>query len=255
MTFGAESLPPWQLALIVLSIAFLYASVGFGGASGYLAAMSLFAFTPQVMSSTALFLNLLVSSIAFVTFYRARYFMPRLLWPFLLTSIPAAFLGGVVQVETSTYLVLLYLSLSYVALRMLFYRSQQGAEQPPDRPLSLATALVAGGAIGLLSGIIGIGGGIFLSPLIVLAGWGTPKQAAASAAGFIFVNSLSGLIGRMIGGSLEIGLVGLALIPMGLLGAIGGSRLGARYLSGTALRRLLGVILAIAVLRYWLGFL
>ncbi len=227
--------------------------MGFGGASGYLAAMSLFAFTPQVMASTALILNLLVSSIAFAAFYRARHFSPRLLWPFLLTSIPAAFLGGVIQVGTDTYLVLLYLSLTYVAFRMLFYRTQQDAEGRPGRPLSVLIALVSGAAIGLLSGIIGIGGGIFLSPLIVLAGWGTPKQAAASAAGFIFINSLSGLIGRTIGGSLEIGLVGLALIPVGLLGALGGSRLGARYLSGAALRRLLGVILAIAVLRFLVG--
>jgi uncharacterized membrane protein YfcA len=255
MILGAESLPPWPLALIILSIAFLYASVGFGGASGYLAAMSLFSFTPQVMASTALILNLLVSSIAFTAFYRARHFSPRLLWPFLLTSIPAAFLGGLIQVGTDTYLVLLYLSLTYVAFRMLFYRTQQDTEGRPGRPLSVFIALVSGAAIGLLSGIIGIGGGIFLSPLIVLAGWGTPKQAAASAAGFIFINSLSGLIGRTIGGSLEIGVVGLALIPLGLIGAMGGSRLGARYLSGAALRRLLGVILAIAVLRFWLGYL
>ncbi len=250
---GAESLPPLSLALIILSIAFLYASVGFGGASGYLAAMSLFAFSPQLMSSTALILNVLVSSIAFIAFYRARHFNPRLLWPFLLTSIPAAFLGGVIQVGTSTYLVLLYLSLTYVAVRMLLTRSGHGAE-PPARKFPISVALASGAGIGLLSGILGIGGGIFLSPLIVMAGWGTPKQAAATASGFIFVNSLSGLVGRIFGGSIEIGLAGLALIPLGLLGAVGGSQLGARYLSGYALRRLLGVILAIAVLRFWINY-
>jgi uncharacterized membrane protein YfcA len=137
---------------------------------------------------------------------------------------------------------------------MLFYRPQPGEDERSGKGISLAVGLFSGAGIGLLSGIIGIGGGIFLSPLIVLAGWGTPKQAAASAAGFIFVNSLSGLLGRMVGGNLDIGWVGIALIPIGLLGALAGSRLGARHLSGAALRRLLGIILAIAVLRFWLGY-
>ena len=114
--------------------------------------------------------------------------------------------------------------------------------------------MASGAAIGLLSGIIGIGGGIFLSPLIVLAGWGTPKQAAASAAAFIGLNSTSGLVGRLMGGNLELGLLGLSLLPMGLVGAYSGSRLGAQRLSGEALRRLLGAILLAAVLRYWLRF-
>jgi len=114
---------------------------------------------------------------------------------------------------------------------------------------------VAGAGIGLLSGIIGIGGGIFLSPLIVLAGWGTPKQAAASSAAFIFINSLSGLLGRLSGGNYEFGILGLALLPVGVIGALGGSHLGARHLSSDAVRRLLGVILAIAVARFWINFL
>jgi len=272
---GADSLPPFQLVIFVLSIAFLYASVGFGGASGYLAAMSLFAIPPQTMASTALTLNILVSSIAFIAYYRARHFVPRLLWPFLLTSIPAAFVGGYIRVETNTYLLLLYLALSYVAFRMLFFRGSArggrhklsrsfgvGAASPPVRSnseelpgsFSLVAALFSGALIGLLSGIIGIGGGIFLSPLIVLAGWGTPKQAAASAAAFVLINSVSGLAGRLWGGNLDLGLLGLSLLPLGVLGALGGSQLGARYLSGEALRRLLGVVLLIAVLRFWLQF-
>ncbi|MFQ5616683.1 MAG: sulfite exporter TauE/SafE family protein [Anaerolineales bacterium] len=250
----ANSLPPWHLAVLVISIAFLYASVGFGGASGYLVAMSLFAIPPQVMASTALMLNILVSSIAFIAYYRARHFTPRLLWPFLLTSIPAAFLGGYIHIGADTYLILLYLSLSYVTFRMLFYHNPKGSGEEELRPFPLAAALAAGGVIGLFSGIIGIGGGLFLSPLIVLTGWGTPKQAAASAAAFIFVNSISGLTGRLIGGSLELGTLGLILLPVGLVGALGGSQLGARYLSSSGLRRVLGVTLLIAVSRFWLGF-
>lgn len=250
---GIDSLPPWQLLLFVPCIAFLYASVGFGGASGYLAAMSVFLLPANVMSSTSLMLNLVVSSIAFIAYYRARHFTPRLLWPFLLTSIPAAFLGGYLQIPSNIYLILLYASLSYVCFRMLFYTQPKGEQ--PARQFPLWAAILAGAFIGLLSGIIGIGGGIFLAPLIVLAGWGTPKQAAASAAAFIFINSSSGLIGRLAGENLDFGLLGLVLIPVGILGAIGGSRLGAQYLSNSGMRRVLGVILLIAVTLFWLDFL
>jgi len=250
-----NALPPWQLLLIVPLIAFLYASVGFGGASGYLAAMSLFIIPTSVMSSTALTLNLFVSSIAFIAYYRARHFTPSLLWPFLLTSLPAAFLGGYTQVPTNLYLILLYLSLSYICFRMLFYRRPQTGLEDRKRSFPIWVGMLAGAVIGLLSGIIGIGGGIFLAPLIVLAGWGTPKQAAASAAAFIIVNSASGFIGRFAGGNLDLGILGLTLIPLGLLGAISGSHFGARYLSSAGMRRVLGVILLLAVSRYWLSFL
>jgi len=247
--------PPLQLALLVACIAFLYASVGFGGASGYLAAMSMFALPPMIMASTALGLNILVSTISFTAYHQARHFIPRLLWPFLLTSVPAAFLGGYLKIPVEAYLVLLYLSLTYVAARMLFYRTPKDLSREALVSFSIPVALVAGGLIGLLSGLVGTGGGIFLFPLIVVARWGTPKQAAASAAGFIFVNSVSGLVGRAAGGNLVFGTLGVALLPFGLLGALGGSWLGARYLSGAGLRRVLGVVLFIAVARFWVGFL
>ncbi len=250
-----NSLPPWQLLLIVPVIAFLYASVGFGGASGYLAAMSVLIIPTSVMSSTALTLNVFVSSIAFIAYYRARHFTPRLLWPFLLTSLPAAFIGGYIQISTDLYLVLLYLSLSYVCFRMLFYSKSQSELEEGLPGFPVWVGMIAGAIIGLLSGIIGIGGGIFLAPLIVLAGWGTPKQAAASAAAFILINSASGLVGRIAGGNLDLGLLGLALIPVGLLGAFGGSHIGSRYLSSAGMRRVLGIILLIAVSRFWVSFL
>ena len=152
--------PPWQLATLVLTITFLYASVGFGGASGYLAAMSMFFTSHQVMASTALTLNILVSSIAFITYYRARHFTPSLLWPFLLTSIPAAFIGGYNYVDTNKYLILLYLSLSYLAVRMLFYNSAIKDKADFLSSLSWSAAQTSGAGIGLLSGIIGICGGL-----------------------------------------------------------------------------------------------
>jgi uncharacterized membrane protein YfcA len=249
-----NSLPPWQLLVIVPVIAFLYASIGFGGASGYLAAMSLFIIPTSIMSSTALTLNLFVSSIAFIAYYRARHFTPRLLWPFLLTSLPASFIGGYIHVAANLYMVLLYISLSYICFRMLFYRKSQDSLNNEQQSLPIWVGMIAGAVIGLVSGIIGIGGGIFLAPLIVLAGWGTPKQAAASAAAFIFVNSASGFIGRIAGGGLDLGLFGLTLIPLGLLGAFSGSHIGARYLSSAGMRRALGVILLVTISRYWLNF-
>ncbi len=247
----AGQVPPWQLLVIIPSIAFLYASVGFGGASGYLAAMSLFAIAPNVMSTTALTLNILVSSVAFISYFRAGHFFPGLLWPFLLTSIPFSFIGGYLEIEVDVFLFLLYASLTYVCLRMLFGRSG-GVDGETRKSVSILSALVAGAGIGLLSGLIGIGGGIFLSPLIVIAGWGTPKQAASSAAGFIFINSISGLLGRYFGGNFELGILGAFLIPLGITGAIAGSRLGAHYFSNDRLKRVLGIVLLIAVGRYWI---
>ena len=248
-------LPTLVLPLLVLGIAFLYSSVGFGGASGYLAAMSLFAITPQTMASTALTLNVLVASLAFVAFYRAGHLDWRLLWPFLITSIPAAFVGGYLHIDERFYLILLNVALTYVAVRMLFnehFTRALADETTPDAfPLPLA--LLAGLGIGLLSGMIGVGGGIFLAPLIVVAGWGTAKQAAAVAAAFILLNSLSGIGGRLAADQFAVGALGIFLLPAGLMGGIFGSRIGARHLSGVAVRRMLGVVLLIAVARLWLA--
>lgn len=246
-------LPTWQLVGLILCIAFLYSSVGFGGASGYLAVMSLFAISPKVMASTALILNIVVSGIAFVAYLRARHFIPKLTWPFLLTSIPAAFIGGAVDIGSTLYLILLYGVLTYIAFRLLTMQINQNKDSML-KPFSIFMALASGAAIGLLSGILGIGGGIFLSPLIILAKWGSAKQAAASAAAFIFLNSLSGLAGRWLGENLALGLLGLSLLPLGLIGAIGGSLLGARYLSSNTLSKILGTVLMIAVVRFWVQF-
>ncbi|RME65726.1 MAG: sulfite exporter TauE/SafE family protein [Caldilineae bacterium] len=250
-TLDPGAFPPWQLAALVLAVAFLYSSVGFGGASGYLAAMSLFALSVNFMASTALVLNVLVASIAFAAYLRAGHFQMRLLAPFLLGSLPASFLGGYIHVEDAVYRTLLYLALTYLGIRLLMGNGLPvEGKRAPARP-SWAWMLIGGAGIGLLSGILGLGGGIFLSPLIVLAEWGTPKQAAASSAGFIVVNSVSALLGRMVGGNFVFGAMGAALLPVGLVGALAGSRLGARRLSGPALRRLLGVILLLAAGRFF----
>jgi uncharacterized membrane protein YfcA len=243
------------LYLLVFVIAVIYSSAGFGGASGYLASMSFFDIPANVMSSTALVLNIFVSSISFTNYARAGHFRPRLLFPFLVTSVPAAFIGGTIKIPEQTYTVLLYIVLTYLALRMILFPTLTEALNWKPRQVPLWAALLSGAVIGLVSGMIGIGGGIFLSPLIILMQWGDAKQAAASAGGFIVINSISGLVGRFSSGTLAIGQFGIPLFAVGLLGALIGSRWGAMKFSSAGARRALGVVLCVAVGVYWLSLL
>jgi hypothetical protein len=246
-------MPPYLLTLTVSAIAFLYSSVGFGGATGYLAAMSLFGVPPQVMASTALVLNILVASISFSSYYRAGHLNVHLLWPFLVTSIPAAFLGGYLKLTDQSYYILLYMVLTFVAVRLLFFSKHLGAHNLHLPPLWIT--LLVGLGIGLLSGMVGIGGGIFLSPVIIFAGWGSSKQASAVAAAFIVLNSASGLVGRIAGDNFFFGNFGWMMIPFGLLGALAGSYMGAKKFSSLTLRRALGFVMTFAVTNFWIKLL
>lgn len=242
------------MSLLVFVVAALYSSAGFGGASGYLIVMNLFGVPANIMASTALLLNIMVSTISFANYYKAGHFRSSLLIPFLITSIPAAFLGGRIELSSETYSVLLYAVLTYLAVRMVFFPTLTEAPDWAARPIPIWAALASGAGIGLISGILGIGGGIFLSPLIILMGWGNSKQAAASAGGFIAINSLSGLTARMTNGTFVIGDFGLPMLIVGLLGALIGSQLGAVRFSSSGVRRTLGTILAIAVGTFWISF-
>ena len=237
------------LAILVVFIAFLYASVGFGGASGYLAAMSLYNIPASIAASTALLLNVVVAGIAFFHFTRSGHLKPRLLWPFILASILAAFIGGNFQLSQLAYQALLNLILLYVGLRMLLSNDKDHPDRQYRLP-SLSLAMMTGAGLGLVSGMVGVGGGIFLSPLIQLFWWGDSKQASASSAGFILLNSLSGLAGRYFGDTLHFGEMGLFLIPLGIGGGVVGSYLGARRFSNRRVQRLLGFILLITVFRF-----
>jgi hypothetical protein len=243
------------LYLLVFVIALFYSSAGFGGASGYLLGMSFFDIPANVMSSTALVLNIFVSSIAFANYFRAGHFRSGLLIPFLITSIPAAFLGGMFKLSEQTYTTLLYIVLTYLAIRMTFFPVLSEKADWTVRPIPLWASLFSGAVIGLLSGMIGIGGGIFLSPLIILLGWGTSKQAAASAGAFIAINSISGLVGRFTNGTFSLGEFGIPLLVVGLVGALIGSQMGAVKFSGAGVRRALGIILIMAVGTYWFSML
>jgi uncharacterized protein len=246
-------MPTMLLALAVSAIAFLYSSVGFGGATGYLAAMSFLGLPPQIMTSTALVLNILVASISFFSYFRAGHLNIPLLWPFLATSIPAAFFGGYLKLTDQFYFILLYAVLTFVAIRLLFF--SKNLETRNTHLPSVWIALVVGLVIGLVSGMIGIGGGIFLSPVIIFAGWGTSKQASAVAAAFIVLNSLSGLVGRIVNGNFVFSELGYILIPVGVFGALAGSYLGAKNFNSLSLRRVLGVVMSIAGINFWIKFL
>lgn len=256
------------LSLLILLAAALYSSVGHGGASGYLAAMALFGLAPAVMRPTALCLNLLVSSLGTLRFWRAGHFRWRTFWPFAATSIPSAYVGGALTLPTTLYKQLVGLALLFAAVRLfLDARKLTGANDPTareddargratqtaddgatvrDAPLWLAMLL--GVLIGLLSGLTGVGGGIFLSPLLLLAGWAGARQTAAVSAAFIFVNSAAGLLGNAAGvKSVSAALPYLALAA--LAGGIVGTEFGSRRLPPLWVRRLLAAVLVVAGLK------
>lgn len=231
--------------ILVLIIAILYASVGHGGASGYLALMALFSMNPDFMKPSALLLNVFVSSISFYAFYRNGYFKLKLLWPFIVTSIPFAFLGGLLTVEPSIYKIILGIFLLFAVSRMLFAKK---IIKGITRELIIGYALIIGAVIGFLSGLIGIGGGIILSPIILLFGWGNVKETAAVSAVFILVNSISGLSGLYLHG-LNFRPDILYMAIAGVLGGLIGARLGSKYISEQILRYLLSFVLFFAAIK------
>lgn len=230
------------VAGLVFLVAALYASVGHGGGSGYLAVLGLFGVTPAVMKPAALSLNILVSGIGTARFTTAGHFSWRLFWPFAAASVPAAFVGGYVQLPGDVYQTLVGVLLLWAAWR-LARRSPDGARVLRHPPIW--AALGVGAAIGLLSGLVGVGGGIFLSPILLLAGWAGAHRTAAVAAPFILVNSAAGLLGFLAatgGIPAPVPLWVVAAVLGGWLGA----GLGSRRLPAAPILRLLAVVLVVA---------
>ena len=233
---------------LVFIVAALYSSVGHGGASGYLAILALYSVSSPLMSSTALILNVIVSGIGLTMFWRAGHAQLRTLWLFAIGSVPAALIGGLLVVPHQVYSALLIIALTVAAFRLAFQFGESSIESvTPKKPSRLVTVSV-GASIGLLSGIVGVGGGIFLGPILLLAKWANAKQTAGICAGFIFVNSLAALAGRGLNGTLQIGTLA-PFLAAALLGGIIGSYLGAQRFSPMLIRKVLAVVLMIAVIK------
>lgn len=228
---------------LLFGVAFLYASVGHGGASGYLALMALFSVSPAVMKPTALLLNLFVASVSFIQFFRAGHFRWKLFWPLALASVPMAFVGGLVSIDAAIYKKILGLLLLIPVLRFFIFRNMPDA---PKRKEHLGLSLSIGAGIGLLSGLIGIGGGIILSPVILLLGWANQKQTAAISALFIFVNSLSGLAGQLVKG-ITISQDMVLFVALAFAGGLLGAYFGAKKFKQPVLQQILASVLLLAV--------
>jgi uncharacterized membrane protein YfcA len=228
------------LAVAFFLAAILYSSVGHAGASGYLAAMAFVGVPPSTMRPTALVLNLLVASIATVRFARAGFFSWRLFWPFALGSVPLAFIGGGITLPGHWYRTLVGLVLWTAAIRLWLNVQLHEKHDPPT-----IVAIVCGAGIGLLAGLTGTGGGIFLSPLLLFMRWAETRETGGVAAAFILVNSLAGLAGNPTSLSHVPGQMPIwagAVIVGGLIGA----ELGSRRIGTPTFRRVLGVVLVVA---------
>ncbi len=232
----------WLFLTILPVVAFLYASVGHGGASGYLALMVLFSFAPEAMKPTALLLNLFVAGIAFYHYFKAGYFNKKLFLSFAIASIPLAFLGGIIEVDAAIYKRILAVLLLFAILKML---NIFGKEKGTIQQVKVWQGLVVGGLIGFFSGLIGIGGGIILTPVILLLHWGKMKEAAAVSALFIWVNSASGLIGQLSSG-VKISPQSFVLVSVAVVGGFFGSYYGSKKFNNKILRYMLAFVLAIA---------
>jgi uncharacterized membrane protein YfcA len=228
---------------LFLLMAVLYSAVGQGGGSGYLAAMALLGVAPDRFRLIALTLNVVVSSIGLLKFTRAGYFNGKLLLPFVLSSVPLAFIGGYFSLPAKVFQPLVGGVLLWAAILLLWKPPVPEDEVEPNVPL--AASVASGGGIGLLSGLIGIGGGIFLAPLLILRGWASAKTTACLSSAFILVNSLAALAGlsfhtQEIPGAMPIWMVVVAL------GGWLGSGLGARKLSPKTLHWVLAGVLVLA---------
>jgi uncharacterized membrane protein YfcA len=229
------------LALAVLVVAFLYSSVGHAGASGYIAVLSLASLAPAVIKPTALALNIVVATIGSWQYWGAGHFQWRLFWPFALASIPLAFVGGRLDLPADVFRLIVGLVLLLSAAHFFWNPTVDEARAPPSVPVSLGV----GGGLGLMAGLTGTGGGIFLTPLLLLLKWAKTKQASATSALFILCNSIAGLAGNFTS-TKNIPSFIAPLAAAVVIGGASGSFLGARRFPPAVIKRILAVVLVIA---------
>lgn len=230
----------WFLSCIAIA-AILYSSVGHGGASGYLAVMALFGLDPAMMKPAALTMNIFVTLLVLSRLSRAGHFNWRLFIPFIVASVPMAFIGGAYTLNSSAYQVIVGIALILAMWRMLVIVENNDRIHLP----SIRVALPVGGFLGFISGLTGVGGGIFLSPLLLLFNWTNMRGSAAIAAAFILVNSIAGIAGYATTASQWPGGIPVLVITA-FIGGIIGSELCLRRLAPNQLRKVLAIVLAIA---------
>lgn len=232
------------LALSVFVIAGLYSSVGHAGASGYIAILTLFSVAPADIKPIALALNILVASIGTWQFWRAGYFSWPVFWPFAVLSVPLAFLGGYVNLPTHAFKILVGCILLLSAAQLLIRPPAEREPVPPSKPVAIGV----GAGLGLLAGLTGTGGGIFLTPLLIFKRWARTTTASAVSAPFILLNSASGLLGNVSATNVFPRFAG-ALVAAAAIGGTIGSQIGSCHLAPSAIKRLLAVVLIIAGLK------
>lgn len=237
---------PELLAVLFFIVAFTYSSVGLGGGSSYTALMAVFGVSTMVIPMVSLTLNLFVTSIGSFNFIRNRHARINLILPFLISSIPMAYFGGSLKLPTEIFYWILFISLVFVAIRIYFWRSTT-IKLNIDRKRKTIISLTAGSILGLVAGIVGIGGGIYLVPLIIILGLGTEKEAAACGAIFIWLNSLSGLISRLQYNSIDLTAY-IPLIAVVMAGGTLGSFMGSFKFSPRTMERVLGAVIIVAII-------
>jgi len=240
------SISPYALAALFLVVAFVYSAVGLGGGSSYIALMVIFGMGTLAIPLISLSLNVAVTTVGSLNFIRKRHARFRLILPFLISSIPMAYVGGALDMPKAAFRWILLLSLVFVVLRIYVWQKTSFNLDIGERG-RIALSLVSGALLGLVAGIVGIGGGIYLVPLIILLKLGTEKEAAACGAVFIWLNSCSGLVSRLQYNTIDI-VSCLPFIAAVLIGGTAGSYMGSSRFSPKTMERILGMVIVLAIL-------
>ena len=237
---------PYFLAILFFIVAFVYSSVGLGGGSSYTALMAIFGMSSLAIPMVSLSLNIFVTSIGSFNFIRNKHAKIKLILPFLISSIPMAFLGGALQIPKEIFYWILLVSLIFVAARIYLWKNIR-ISLNLNKNEKIIVSLIAGSVLGLIAGIVGIGGGIYLVPLIIILGLGTEKEAAACGAIFIWLNSCSGLLSRLQYNSIDLTNY-IPLIIAVIAGGALGSYMGAFKFSPKIMDKILGVVILVAII-------
>lgn len=236
---------PYFMAGLFFIVAFIYSSVGLGGGSSYTALMAIFGMNTMEIPLISLSLNLFVTSVGSYNFIRNKHARIKLIFPFLISSIPMAYLGGALKLPKDMFYWILLISLVLVALRIYVWQNT-AIKLKIDQKKRIIISLIIGSVLGLVAGIVGIGGGIYLVPLIIILGLGSEKEAAACGAVFIWLNSLSGLLSRLQFNSIDL-TSHIPLIAAVMVGGTLGSFMGSFKFSPKVMEKTLGAIILVAI--------